>query len=349
METIVLKNAKIGASNPCFVIAEVAQAHEGSLGMAHSYIDAAARCGVDAIKFQTHIASQESTLAEPWRIKFSRQDETRYDYWKRMEFTTEQWIGLKNHAEEKGLVFMSSPFSFQSVDMLKSMGVEIWKIASGEVNNLPLVTYLLETKLPILFSSGISTYEELDCVVNLTKAAGISYGLLQCTTAYPCPPEKVGLNVMNELGERYRCPVGLSDHTGDIWASIAAVALGAKVLELHVAFSKEQFGPDVSSSVTFDELGKLIQGIRKVERMLFNPVNKIEIAEEMMPLRHIFTKSVVANQDIEAGTVLDLSLLGIKKPGTGIPANELTSVVGRRLKRALLKDEQLQLGDLEEL
>src|ERR1017187_377266 len=146
--------------NECLIIAEVAQAHDGSLGMAHSFIDTAARTGVDAIKFQTHIADAESTPEEPWRIKFSLQDKTRFDYWKRMEFTPDQWQGLKIHAEEKGLIFLSSPFSNKAVEMLEGMGMEAWKIASGELSNLPMIEKIIETKKPVLLSSGMSQVSE---------------------------------------------------------------------------------------------------------------------------------------------------------------------------------------------
>jgi N,N'-diacetyllegionaminate synthase len=130
------------ADSTCSIIAEVAQAHDGSLGMAHAFIDAAAAAGVDAIKFQTHIAAEESTAAEPWRVKFSKQDATRFDYWKRMEFAPEQWAGLKQHAEEKGLMFLSSAFSHAAVDLLRKLGMPAWKVASGELTNLPLIAHM---------------------------------------------------------------------------------------------------------------------------------------------------------------------------------------------------------------
>ena len=170
----------LGPGYPCLIIAEIAQAHDGSLGMAHAYIDAAAKAGADAIKFQTHIAEAESTISEPWRVKFSYQDDTRYDYWKRMEFSQEQWAGLAKHANDKGLIFLSSPFSNEAVDLLLQIDTPAWKIASGEVNNSSLFTRILNTKLPILISSGMSSLSELDEVVNLTNSAGVPFALLQC-------------------------------------------------------------------------------------------------------------------------------------------------------------------------
>src|SRR5688500_1354690 len=141
----------------CLIIGEVAQAHDGSLGMAHAFIDAIAAAGADAVKFQTHIAAAESTLQEPWRVKFSRQDTTRHAYWKRMEFTEEQWVGLREHAHDRGLEFLSSPFSSEAVSLLARVGVAAWKIASGEVSNLALLEQIAATRLPVFLSSGMSS------------------------------------------------------------------------------------------------------------------------------------------------------------------------------------------------
>ena len=141
----------------CMIVAEVAQAHDGSLGSAHAFIDAIANAGADAVKFQTHIAAAESTPAEPWRVKFSYQDATRYDYWKRMEFTEAQWLGLKNHAEERKLLFLSSPFSMEAVELLQRIGIRAWKIASGELTNVPMLGRIVESGLPIILSSGMSS------------------------------------------------------------------------------------------------------------------------------------------------------------------------------------------------
>ncbi len=158
---------RVGPGEPCFIIAEVAQAHDGSLGAAHAYIDMAAQCGADAVKFQTHFAAEESTPAEPWRIQFSRQDGTRYEYWRRMEFDEAQWTGLAEHAAEAGIVFLSSAFSAKAVDLLTRLGMPAWKIASGEVSNHALLAQMVSTKKPILLSSGMSSWAELDAAVNL--------------------------------------------------------------------------------------------------------------------------------------------------------------------------------------
>jgi N,N'-diacetyllegionaminate synthase len=187
----------VGPNYPCLIIAEVAQTHDGSLGLAHSFIDAVAEAGADVVKFQTHITCAESTLSEPWRIEFSRQDKTRYDYWKRMEFSEEQWRGLKKHAEEQGLIFLSSPFSVEAIELLNRVGVTAWKVASGEVNNPVLFESIARTSLPILLSTGMSSLHEIDEAVTRIRKLGLPFAVLQCTSAYPCPPEKIGLNLMS--------------------------------------------------------------------------------------------------------------------------------------------------------
>lgn len=339
--------ASAGAPSSTFVIAEVAQTHDGSLGLAHAFIDAVARTGADAVKFQTHIASAESTRAEPWRVPFSKQDATRFDYWKRLEFSEEQWAGLERHARDAGLVFLSSAFSPEAVHLLTRIGITGWKVASGEVSNSSLLESMLATKLPMILSSGMSSYTELDRAVNRVRTAGVPFGVLQCTTAYPCPPEEVGLNVLAELRERYRCAVGLSDHSGTIYPSLAATTLGASVLEVHVALTREMFGPDVIASVTTTELRQLVDGVRFIERMQHHPADKDAAAEAMLPLRRVFTRSLVARMNLPAGTVLRNEHLASKKPGTGMSPDQLPSIVGRRLCRDLAADELLSESDLE--
>jgi len=328
------------------IVAEVAQGHDGSLGMAHAFIDAIANAGADAVKFQTHIASAESTPGEPWRIKFSDQDSTRYDYWKRMEFTEEQWFGLKRHVDERGLIFLSSPFSSEAVDLLRRAGVAVWKIPSGETSNIPMLDQMLATGLPIILSTGMSPLTEIDAAVERIKARGVPQVILQCTTAYPCPPEKVGINLIPFFRDRYGCAVGLSDHSGTIYPGLAAATLGIQVLEVHVTFSREMFGPDVPASITTTELRQLVEGIRFIEKMMSNPVDKDVMALDAKELRDAFTKSIVARINLEAGTILGKDDLTLKKPGTGIPAARLPEIIGRRLKRPVPADTVISEEDL---
>ena len=337
----------IGPGKPCLVIAEIAQAHDGSLGMAHAYIDAAATAGADAVKFQTHIASAESTPAEPWRVKFSLQDETRFEYWRRMEFTEDQWQGLKNHCDENGLVFLSSPFSFEAVALLERTGVAAWKVPSGETTNTPMLEQMRATGLPVILSTGMSTQAEIDAAVAYLQERRTDLILLQCTTAYPCPPEKVGLNMIGEFRERYGCAVGLSDHSGTIYPGLAAATIGIQMLEVHLTFSRDMFGPDVPASITPGELAQLTEGIRFIEKMSSHPVDKDELAGDMDDLRRTFSKSIVARVDLEEGVLLGPDDLTLKKPGGGLPATKLPQVIGRRLKQAKSADEQLTEEDLD--
>jgi N-acetylneuraminate synthase len=333
----------------CLVIGDVALSHDGSLGLAHAFVDAIAAAGADAAKFQTHIAAAESTPSEPFRVRFSRQDASRYDYWRRMEFTEEQWRGLAEHCRERNLLFISSPFSIEAVDLLERVGQPVWKIASGETSNGALLDRVLRTGAPVLLSTGMSPIAEVDAAVARVKARGVPVGVFQCTTAYPCPPERIGLNLIPYYRERYGCWVGLSDHSATIYAGLAAAAIGIDLLEVHVALSREMFGPDVVASVTTEELRRLVDGVRFIERMRANPVDKDAFARDLAPLRQIFTRSLVARQALPAGTVLTRDHLAIKKPGTGLPPDRLDEVVGRRLRRAVEADQLLAVEDVEGL
>jgi N-acetylneuraminate synthase len=333
-------------TNRCLIIAEVGQAHDGSLGIAHSFIDAVSKSGADVIKFQTHIAEAETTQHEPWRIKFSTQDGSRYDYWKRMEFSETQWVELKKHSNDVGLQFISSPFSLEAVELLKKVGVHAWKIASGEVNNQEMLDSIAETKQDVYLSTGMSTIEEIDRSVERIKKKGLPLTILQCTSMYPTPPEKVGLNMLVFFRERYGCGVGLSDHSGKIFTGLAAATIGIDVLEVHVTFSKEMFGPDVSSSLTIDELKKLVEGTRYIEAVVENSVDKNSIAEELKPVRNIFTKSIVYRRDLEKGTIIKRDDISFKKPGTGVDPTHLEKVIGKQLKRSVKGDDQLSMSDL---
>ena len=331
------------------IIGEVAQAHDGSLGMAHAFIDVIADAGADAVKFQTHIAAAESTPGEPWRVQFSKQDASRYDYWKRMEFTEEQWHGLKRHADDRGLLFLSSPFSVEAVELLERVGVAVWKIASGEVSNASMFERLAATKLPVFLSTGMSPLNEIDAAVAKIREHDLQVVVMQCTSSYPCPPEKVGLNLLPVFRERYSCPVGLSDHSGTIYPGIAAAALGCEVIEVHVTMSRDMFGPDVPVSLTPTELTQLVEGVRFINKTIANPVDKDDMARELAPLRNLFTKSVVTRTKLPAGTILKEEHLTLKKPGTGIPAKSLQSLVGAQLIRSLDADELVRYEDLEVL
>lgn len=328
-----------------YIIAEISQNHDGSLGQAHAFIDAVAGTGVDAIKFQTHIAEAESTLDEPFRVKFSYEDKTRYDYWKRMEFTFGQWEELRRHAIEAGLDFLSSVFSVEAFEMLESIGMPAWKLGSGEVYNKYLVDKMVKTGKPILLSTGLSSYEDIDRQVEMIKAN--PYAVMQCTTAYPCPAEKIGLNLISEMRDRYDCPIGLSDHSGTIFPSLAAVANGALMIEVHVTMSPYMFGPDVKASVTIEQLREMTEGIRMITAMRNAPVDKTVLNEEQKELKRIFAKGIYLKRDLAEGERVKEEDLSFKKPMQGISGEEYNNVIGKRALRCLKKDEALQWTDLE--
>jgi N-acetylneuraminate synthase len=328
------------------LIAEIGQAHDGSLGTAHSYVDAVADAGADAIKFQTHLAHAESTLDEPFRVRFSRQDDTRYAYWRRMEFSEPQWADLAGHARDRGLVFLSSAFSVEAVELLDRIGMPAWKVGSGEFRSAELLRAMAATGRPVLLSTGMSRYDEIAEGVALVRDAGASVALLQATSKYPVELAEVGLNVVDELRSRFDCPVGLSLHLPTIWPAVAGMARGADLVEVHVVFDRRAFGPDSSSSLTLDELARLVEARDAVAVMTSSPVDKDALAEALDPLRSLFTKSLAPVRDLAAGDVITADALTTKKPGTGIPAADLGSLVGRRLRCAVSADRLLRREDL---
>ncbi|HEY1047218.1 MAG TPA: N-acetylneuraminate synthase family protein [Bacteroidia bacterium] len=329
------------------IIAEIAQAHEGSLGIAHSYIDALQDSGADTIKFQMHIAEAESSDQEQFRVKFSYEDNTRYDYWKRMEFDLEQWAGLKKHCEDKGFRFLCSPFSIKAVDWMEKLNVDRYKIASGEVSNSLMLDKICRTGKSILMSSGMSGFEEiLSSIDFISKHNGNFEGIFQCTTSYPTPPEKYGLNVLSELKKLNLGKVGLSDHSGEIYSSLAAVTMGAEMLELHVVFDKSMFGPDAKSSLTISEFKQLADGVRKIERALKNPVDKND-TDQYGVLKTMFGKSLALNKELKAGHILTFEDLETKKPAElGISAKDYKTVIGKKLKSDMSKNSFLNFSDL---
>ncbi len=337
----------VGPSADIFLIAEVGNAHDGNLNIAHAYIDAVRTTGARAIKFQTHIASAESTAREPFRKAFSYVDRTRVDYWRRMEFTPEQWAGLKEHAEAAGLIFLSSPFSPEAVDLLDHLGVSAWKVGSGETNNLPMLDQMARTGKPVLISSGMSPYSELDEAVRVCGARRTPHAVFHCTSMYPTPPDQTGLNILSEMHQRYGCPVGLSDHSGDIFAALAAAALGVDLIEVHICMSRHCFGPDTPASLTPEQMTQLAEGLRAIRTMLHHPLSKEAQANALAPLRRMFNKSIVYRTDLSAGTVLLEEHLAGKKPGDGIPIADIQKYIGRTLLRDVHTDEPLALEDVK--
>ena len=332
--------------NKVFIIAEIAQAHEGSLGIAHSYIDSLATCGLDAIKFQTHIAEAESSEYEMFRVNFSYEDKTRLDYWKRMEFTSEQWRGLAQHCNEKGVEFMSSPFSCTAVDLLESLNIKRYKIGSGELQNYLMLEKIARTGKPIILSSGMSNWQELDETIHFIKPFGNDLSLLQCTTAYPTVAGQWGLDQIVEMKKRYGLTTGFSDHSGKSFVCIAAAAMGAEILEFHVVFDKQMFGPDAKASLTIDEVRYLVQSIRELEEEKNTNYDKSN-PDKYSALKIMFGKSLSVNKSLEAGHFLTISDLESKKPGNkGIPAKEFNQVLGKKLVKEMKQWDFLNYSDI---
>lgn len=333
-----------GSASRALIIAEIGMNHDGSFGNACRMVDVTAECGADAVKFQTHISAAETLRGAPMPPYF--RGEPRYEYFERTAFSLEQWQALKAHCEERGVEFLSSPFSVEAVELLEGVGVSRYKIPSGEVTNLPLVEHVARTGKPVLLSSGMSSWAELDAAVDAILRHHDRVTVLQCTSEYPCPYEQVGLNVMLEMRERYKLPVGLSDHTLTCFSAYAAVVLGASVIEKHFTLSRRLYGSDAKHSLEPPEFADFVRGVRAIETMLANPVDKNDVGRFKV-MKETFEKSLVALVDIPAGETITGEMVGVKKPGTGIPAAKWREVIGKRTTRPITADTLLTVSDIQ--
>lgn len=327
------------------IIAEVGSVHDGSFGNACKLIEAAAGCGADVVKFQTHIASAETLPNAPSPSYFKK--ESRFEYFERTGFSEDQWSQIIKHCEKNNIRFLSSPFSIEAIELLGRLGANSYKVPSGETTNIPLLKRLAETGKPILLSTGMSNWKEIDQAVDILINGG-PLVVMQCSSAYPCPPELVGLNVIEELKERYQnnITVGFSDHTIGLAASFAAAALGAEVIEKHFTFSRLMYGSDASNSMEPEEFKIFTDGIRKIWKMKDNPVDKDDL-EPYKDMKKIFQKSLVTVKDLESGTVIKREDITEKKPGTGIPAANIEDIVGKRTTNYIEANTLLKLEDIE--
>lgn len=336
-----LGNHEIGGEDT-FIIAEAGINHDGDLGRARELVEAAAETGVDAIKFQTHFAEDEMLASE---ASADYLKETLYDLMVRMELTLEQHVELKELAESKGLTFLSTPFSRRAVELLEQVGIVGYKIGSGELTNLPFLGYVAKTGKPMLISTGMSSYQEVERSVAFLKERGTPLAVFNCTSMYPTPPEKVRLPMITAFQKSFGLPIGLSDHSATNYSAFAAVALGAKMVEKHFTVSREWPGPDQPSSIEPVELKDLVEGIRSIEKA--SQLGQKEILPEEKPLTEIFRESVVAWTDIPEGATLTEENIWVKRPGKGIPASEYFTVLGKKTTKALMKNEPLQADHLE--
>jgi N,N'-diacetyllegionaminate synthase len=333
----------IGDNFSPFIIAEVGQAHDGSLGLAHSYIDEASIAGVDAIKFQTHYADEESTLDDKFRKKFSFEDKNRFDYWKRIEFDKDGWKSLKKHAEKKNLIFLSSPFSVKAVKILNNLGILAWKIGSGDTQNFEMIDQINQTNKPILMSTGMSSDAEIEKTIKHIKYSDIV--LLYCISKYPSKLEDIDMNKISHLKSRFKVPVGFSDHSGSIFPSQIAMTKGASLIEVHVNFHKNMFGPDSSSSVTFDELRKIVD-FRDALVKVRAKKNRTFKDKKLIKNKKLFSRSYALKYDLKKGDIIKEEDITLKKPGFGFSYNEKKKIIGKILKKDKSKNRILKSSDL---
>ncbi len=325
------------------IIAEIGSVHDGSFGNACKLIELAAACGADTAKFQTHIPEAETLKDAPSPAYFK--GEPRFEYFRRTGFSPEQWRQLKARCHDVGVAFLSSPFSLEAVDLLEEVGVDQYKIPSGEVTNIPLLERVAQTGKPTLLSSGMSNWAELDRAVAVLRQGGPLL-VMQCTSAYPCPPERAGLNVMLQMQQRYGLPVGFSDHVDGSAAAMAAAALGAVALEKHLTFSRQMYGSDAANAMEPQDFRLYCSGIKSIWRMLDSPVDKDDLTP-YADMKRIFEKSIVAARPLAADTVITRADFAFKKPGHGISASRYEEFLGRRLDKSVAADHLFSESDFK--
>ncbi len=343
---IIIHNKIIGESYKTFIIAEIGQAHEGKISKVYKYIDAISGTGVDAIKFQTHIAEEESTLDEPFRKNFNFKIKNRFEYWKSVEFSSNEWKKIKRYTEKKGLIFLTSVFSIKAAQMMKKIGIKALKLGSGEFNSFDLIKEIIKLKLPFLLSTGVATYKEINKVYSYCKKKNAKFGIFQCTSNYPLKLENVGVNLIDEFKKKYKCPIGLSDHSGTIFPSIYSIAKNADILEVHVVISKKEKGPDVASSVDINELKKICEINNSIYLMKTNPVNKSTLNKHLLKIKKIFGKSIALKKDVQRGQVIKKDNLIMKKPAIGYSYSEMNEVIGKIAKKNISSKRIIRKSDI---
>jgi sialic acid synthase SpsE len=340
-ESIAIGTRRVGPGNPCFIIAEAGINHNGDVKLAAELVDAAATAGADAIKFQTHFPEHEMLRGGATAAYVG---ESLFDLLTRTALTRDDHFTLRNRARQKGILFLSTPFSREAADFLETVGVPAFKTGSGELTNLPLQQHIARKGKPMIISTGMSTPEEIDRTVQTVRTAGARFALMHCTSTYPTPYEHVQLDCIAALEQRYGVPVGFSDHTLGSFMAFAAVATGARLFEKHFTVSRSLPGPDQQGSMEPRELAELVRGIRAIEQAR-GAIKKIQPGEQ--DVRDMALHSVVSIRDIGAGTTIGADDVWAKRPGTGIPARQLDDIVGRVAKRAIAKDRLISWDDLD--
>lgn len=324
------------------IIAEIGSVHDGDINKAFALIKSASRSGADVIKFQMHIADEETLVDAPSPSYFNK--EKRFDYFKRTAFSLKNWKRIKRLCEKLGKEFLCSPFSEKAIDYLEDLRVKNYKVPSGELTNISLLEKLKKTKKHIILSTGMSSWDEIDIAVNILKK---NFSILQCSSIYPCPNDKVGINIIQELKRRYKCPVGFSDHTLGCSAAFAAASNGATIIEKHFTLSKNMYGSDAKNSMEPREFSFLVKNIREIWKIMDNPVDKNNL-KEYKDMKRVFEKSVVASHDLKANSILRKKNIVFKKPGTGIKAINYKSLIGKRLKKNIKENSLLKMKDFYE-
>ena len=344
MKKIEIGNKLVGDEEPIFIVAEIGVNHNGDVRLAKKLIDAAKDAGADAVKFQ---AFKTEKVVTKYAEKANYQKETtglsesQYNMIRRLELKDEEFKELFNYAEKNNIIFLSSAFDKDSVDLLDYLGVPAFKVASGEITDFPLLKYIAEKKKPIILSTGMSTVDEIEDALKVIRERGIEdIVLLHCVTSYPAEIEDANLMVIETLRRRFKLPVGFSDHTLGITAPIAAAVLGAVLIEKHFTLDRTLPGPDHRTSLEPDELKDMIKSIRDVEKALGDGIKKLTEDEER--IKKVARRSIVAIVDIPKGNLITREMLDIKRPGTGIEPKYLDVVVGRKAKRNIKKDDILK-------
>lgn len=329
-----------------FIIAEVGVNHNGDVCLARRLIDVAVDCGVDAVKFQTFHTEKNISRYAPKAAyqQIGRPEESQFDMIKRLELKDEDFVELARYCAEKKMLFLSTPDDAQSVDLLARLGMPVYKIASGEITNLPHLRKIGSLGKRVILSTGMADLKEISAAIDILIKSGTKKRdivLLHCTTEYPAPMVEVNLRAMLTMKEKFGVAVGYSDHTKGIEVSIAAAALGAEVIEKHFTIDKSLPGPDHQASLSPDELAKMVQSIRHVEEALGDGIKRPSACElKNIP---IVRRSVFAARDIRRGETFTEKDLIAKRPGTGINPMEWDRVIGSRAKRDFHDDEMIEL------
>ena len=327
----------IGPGQPCFVIAEAGVNHNGSLDLARQLVDAALEAGASAVKFQTFKAEALVSPLAPkaeYQLQTTDAAESQFDMIRRLELSPDMHRQLMAYCQERGILFMSSPFDESSADLLDNLGVAVYKIPSGEITNLPFLDHVARKGQPMIVSTGMAYLGEVETAVRTIAAAGNrDVILLHCVSNYPADPGDINLSAMGTMARAFDTPVGYSDHTPGIEVALAAVALGASVVEKHLTLDRNLSGPDHRASIEPNEFKAMVQGVRSVEAAIGH--GRKEPAASESNTADVARKSLVAGVDIPADTVLTEDMITVMRPGTGFPPAMRSQVAGRRVRVAI--------------